>query len=92
MQKGDVVLMSGFTAQGQGCSASFKPPKGQFAVFLLLGDVDKKAPESFDCDQALNDMGWIAFEEEIMRTKLAEEFNDAAIADRAMRVIKGERG
>lgn len=63
MIKGDVVLMNGFTAQGRNCSASFKPPKGRYAVFLLLGDADKKDPESFDCDKALRDMGWVKADE-----------------------------
>lgn len=63
MDIGDVVLMAGFTAQGQGCSASFKPPKGRYAVFLLLGDADKKDPETFDCEAALRAMGWVREDE-----------------------------
>lgn len=64
MKNGDVVLMNSFTAQGQGCSASFKPPKGRLAVFLLLGDAEKKDPESFDCEKALRDMGWVRADDE----------------------------
>lgn len=63
MIKGDVVLMNSFIAQGMNCSASYKPPKGRQAVFLLLGDCDKKDPESFDCEQALRDMGWVRADE-----------------------------
>lgn len=63
LNTGDVVLMSSFIAQGKGISASFKPQKGRYAVFLLLGDADKNDPESFDCEKALRDMGWIRAEE-----------------------------
>lgn len=34
----------------------------------------------------------IAAADKKLKAKLLAEFNDAAIADRAMRVIKGERG
>ncbi len=63
MKKGDVVLTNGFTAQGDGCSASFRPEKGKYAVFLLLGEADKRDPQSFDCDKALRDMGWFPNQE-----------------------------
>lgn len=64
MKTGDVVLMNSFLAQGEGCSVSFKLPKGRQAVFLLLGDADKKDPESFDCEKALRDMGWVRVDDE----------------------------
>lgn len=58
VDKGDVVCMAGFTAWQPNIQASFKPPKGRVAMFLLLGDADKKNPESFDPAQALNSIGW----------------------------------
>ena len=36
---------------------SFKAPKGQRFVLLLLGTVDKEA-SNFDADAALNRLGW----------------------------------
>lgn len=37
--------------------------KSSKAVFLLIGDCDKQDPESFDCDQALRDLGWVRSDE-----------------------------
>lgn len=58
MKMGDVFCMAGFTAWQPTCSASFKPPKGRVAVVLLLGDADKKNPDSFDPALVLNQIGW----------------------------------
>lgn len=58
MKMGDVFCMAGFTAWQPTCSASLKPPKGRVAVVLLLGDADRKDPDSFDPVLALNQLGW----------------------------------
>jgi len=55
---GDIINMASFTAYQPNVQASFKAPRGRVAVFMLLGDADKKSPDTFDCHKALNDLGW----------------------------------
>lgn len=58
MNKGDVVNMTHWNAFQPGIQAGYKPPLGRVGVFLLLGDADKKAPETFDAMAAMRDLGW----------------------------------
>lgn len=58
MQKGDVVNMTHWNAFQPGIQAGYKPPLGRVGVFLLLGDADKKAPETFDAGAAMRALGW----------------------------------
>lgn len=58
VKPGDVITMSSFNHVQPNLTAGFKAPHGRLAVFLLLGDTDKKAPESFDPGAALRSIGW----------------------------------
>ena len=58
MQVGDVVNMTHWNAYQPGIQAGYKPPLGRVGVFLLLGDADKKAPETFDAMAAMRALGW----------------------------------
>lgn len=58
MQIGDVVNMTHWNAFQPGIQAGYKPPLGRVGVFLLLGDADKKAPETFDAAAAIRALGW----------------------------------
>lgn len=58
VRPGDIVIMTGFTSWQPTVQASFKPPKGDVAVFLLLGNAEKKNPGAFDPDAALRRIGW----------------------------------
>lgn len=58
VRPGDIVIMTGFTSWQPTVQASFRPPKGTVAVFLLLGDADKKNPGTFDPEAALRRIGW----------------------------------
>lgn len=59
MQIGDVVNMTHWTHFQPNIQASYRAPKGRVGVFLLLGDADKKAPESFDAAGAIRALGWV---------------------------------
>lgn len=59
MHNGNLVNMTHFTACDINIQVSYKVPKGQYAVFLLLGKSDRKAPELFDGRKALHDLGWV---------------------------------
>lgn len=59
MNPGDIVQMTSFTHCQPGMRVSFKAPSGRVAVFMLLGDADKKDPDSFDCFAALKEIGWV---------------------------------
>lgn len=58
VRPGDIVIMTGFTSWQPTVQASFKPPKGDVAVFLLLGNAEKKNPGAFDPEAALRRIGW----------------------------------
>ena len=57
---GDLINQTSFTHYTPSLQVRFAAPKGRVAVMLLLGDTDKKAPETFDATAALNRLGWIA--------------------------------
>jgi len=59
MQVGDVVNMTHWTHFQPNIQASYRAPKGRVGVFLLLGDADKKAPETFDAVGAIRALGWV---------------------------------
>ena len=63
MDVGDVVNMTSWTHYQPNIQAGYRAPKGRVGVFLLLGDADKKAPESFDCVAAINNLGWFPKQE-----------------------------
>lgn len=56
---GDVVPQSVIRVDRPNVKATFKPETGKVAMLLLLGDVDKKAIDSFNSVKALNDLGWV---------------------------------
>ena len=56
---GDIVPMISFTYWTPHMQAGFKAPKGECAVFVLLGSVDKKNIDSFDPAVALRSLGLI---------------------------------
>lgn len=58
MQVGDVTNMTHWTHYQPDIQCGYKAPRGRVGVFLLLGDADKKAPETFDAVQALRNLGW----------------------------------
>lgn len=58
VRPGDIITMSSFNHVQPTLKAGFKAPHGRLAVFLLLGDVDKKDPDSFDAGAALRAIGW----------------------------------
>lgn len=58
VKPGDIITMSSFKHVQPTITAGFKVPHGRLAVFLLLGDVDKKDPDSFDPGAALRSIGW----------------------------------
>jgi hypothetical protein len=57
---GDLINQTSFTHYTPNLQVRFAAPKGRVAMMLLLGDADKKAPETFDATAALNNLGWIA--------------------------------
>lgn len=63
MDVGDVVNMTSWTHYQPNIQASYRAPKGRVGVFLLLGDADKKSPDSFDCAAAINNLGWFPKED-----------------------------
>lgn len=60
---GSVINLTSFTHYTPNTQIGFKPPKGMVAVFMLLGNADKKNPDSFDCEQALRRIGWAPMHE-----------------------------
>lgn len=63
MQIGEVVEMKSATLQfgneKMRGSFSVKPPTGRRMVFLYLGNLDPKAPDSFSAQAVLRKMGWM---------------------------------
>lgn len=59
MQLGDVVNMTHWTHFQPNIQISYRAPKGRVGVFLLLGDADKKSPETFDAVGAIRALGWV---------------------------------
>lgn len=59
MKVGDVVPQSVIRVDRPNVKATFKPDTGKVAMLLLLGEVDKKDPDSFDGAKALKDLGWV---------------------------------
>ena len=59
MKIGDLVNQVSATHVEPGLSTTYKAPKGEVFVFLLLGTAPKDDPASFDGVKALNDLGWI---------------------------------
>lgn len=59
MRAGNLVNMVSFTHHQPTLKVGFSAPKGRVAVFLLLGDADKKDPDSFDAVRALSSLGWV---------------------------------
>lgn len=56
---GDVVSQSVIRVDRPNVKATFKPGTGKVAMLLLLGDADKKDPDSFNSVKAMNDLGWV---------------------------------
>lgn len=56
---GDLINQTGFTHYTPNLQVRFGVPKGRVSVMLMLGDADKKAPETFDAKAALNGLGWV---------------------------------
>jgi len=56
---GDVVPQSVIRVDRPNVKATFKPNAGKVAMLLLLGEADKKSPDSFSGVQALKDLGWV---------------------------------
>nr|WP_294974960.1 hypothetical protein [uncultured Pseudomonas sp.] len=59
MQVGDVTNMTHWTHYQPDIQCGYKAPRGRVGVFLLLGDADKKAPETFDPVAAIRALGWV---------------------------------
>ena len=55
---GSIITMTSFNHVQPTMKAGFKAPHGRVAVFLLLGDADKKDPDAFDAGAALRSIGW----------------------------------
>lgn len=89
VKPGAVINLTSFTHYTPTLQVGFKPPKGMVAVFMLLGNADKKNPDSFDCEQALRRLGWAPMHEDILAaledlrtTQLClREFTASEIAD-----------
>lgn len=56
---GSVINLTNFTHYTPSMQVGFKPPKGMVAVFMLLGNADKKDPNSFDPEAAIRALGWV---------------------------------
>jgi hypothetical protein len=54
---GDVVNLTSITSYTPTLQATFKPPKGKVFVAVLIGVADKKDPDNFDVEKALNELG-----------------------------------
>lgn len=59
MRVGDVVPQSVIRVDRPNVKATFKPDTGRVAMLLILGDADKKNPDSFNSVKAMNDLGWV---------------------------------
>lgn len=68
MKNGDLIYQTTFKHCQPTIQASFAASKGRVAVMLLLGDADKKDPDSFDAVDALHNLGWV---EETAESELA---------------------
>lgn len=83
MNPGNIVPMNSFMHTTPSMTVSFKPVKGHYAMFLLLGDVPKAQFEDFDAAAALNRLGWVRYEApvqddeiEVLMGKLGEVEHD----------------
>lgn len=70
---GDVVPQSVIRVDRPNVKATFKPETGKVAMLLLLGDVDKKAIDSFDSVKAMKDLGWVQVTKAVAMESLLEE-------------------
>lgn len=59
MRVGDVIPQSVIRVDRPNIKATFKPGTGRVAMLLILGDADKKDPDSFDSVKAMKDLGWV---------------------------------
>lgn len=76
---GSVINLTSFTHYTPNTQIGFKPPKGMVAVFMLLGNADKKNPDSFDCEQALRRIGWAPMHEVPNRQGELQEQRDELV-------------
>jgi hypothetical protein len=82
MQVGDVVPQSVVRVDRPNIKATFKPGTGRVAMLLILGDADKKDPDSFDSVKALNDLGWFGGHKyNAMKELLQELHNEPSCCD-----------
>lgn len=63
MKPGDTVLTKNLVAWSPQAQATYKPPKGEVFVVLVLGSTLPEPEEPFDANEALRRMGWEMTEE-----------------------------